>query len=86
VTPARARALLETRIDALRARSGFRDTLYSYDRNGLRMGIASLEDEVRELYDEWRAGKRDLPAAAPRITDEVLDVAAVAVLLLEQIP
>lgn len=52
---------------------------FTYDRNGLRLGIAALEDELRELYDEWAAGKKNLddPAVAARLHHEALDIAAV---------
>jgi hypothetical protein len=61
---------------------------FTYDRNGVRLGIAALEDELRELYDEWAANKRYLrkPDVADRIRHEVLDVAAVAMLIYRNIP
>ena len=61
---------------------------YTYDRNGLRLGISGLEDELRELYDEWAANKKQLtaPGVADRIRHEVLDIAAVAMLIYRNIP
>lgn len=61
---------------------------FTYDRNGLRLGIAALEDELRELYDEWAANKKRLgePGVAARFHHELLDVAAVAMLILRNIP
>lgn len=63
-------------------------TDFTYDRNGLRLGIAALEDELRELYDEWAAGKRKLddPAVVAGIRHEVADIAAVAMLILRNVP
>jgi hypothetical protein len=61
---------------------------FTYDRNGLRLGIAALEDELRELYAEWAANKKSLnePSAAERLRHEALDVAAVAMLIYRNIP
>jgi hypothetical protein len=61
---------------------------FTYDRNGLRLGIAALEDELRELYDEWTAGKKRLGESevAARLAHEALDVAAVAMLIYRNIP
>jgi hypothetical protein len=61
---------------------------FTYDRNGLRLGIAALEDELRELYDEWAAGKKRLddPGVAAKLRHETLDVAAVAMLIYRNIP
>ena len=61
---------------------------FTYDRNGLRLGIAALEDEIREVYDEWAAGKKRLddPAVAERLASELLDVASVAMLIYRHIP
>jgi hypothetical protein len=61
---------------------------FTYDRNGLRLGIAALEDELRELYAEWAAGKKRLddPAVAAKLRHEVLDVASVALLIYRNIP
>jgi len=61
---------------------------FTYDRNGLRLGIAALEDELTELLDEWRANKKrlDAPGVAERLRHETLDVAAVAMLIVRNIP
>jgi hypothetical protein len=61
---------------------------FTYDRNGLRLGIAALQDELRELYDEWAVSKKclDDPGVAGRIRHEVLDVAAVAMLIYQNVP
>ena len=61
---------------------------FTYDRNGLRLGIAALEDELREVYDEWKAHKRNLadPAAVAALRHELLDVAAVAMLMYRNMP
>lgn len=57
---------------------------FSYDRNGVRLGIAALEDELQELRDEWVLHKRDLVPARSKIRHELLDCAAVAMLILEE--
>ena len=61
---------------------------FTYDRNGLRLGIAALEDEVRELYAEWADGKRNLsrPDTVAGIRHEALDIAAVAMLIYRNVP
>jgi hypothetical protein len=61
---------------------------FTYDRNGLRLGIAALEDELREFYDEWAAGKKHLddPGVAARLRHEALDLAAAAMLIYRNIP
>src|SRR5262245_48495508 len=61
---------------------------FTYDRNGLRLGIAALQDELKELYDEWTAGKKRLddPGVAARLAHEALDAAAVAMLIYRNIP
>lgn len=62
---------------------------FSYDRNGLRLGISAIEDELEELLVEWRRYKRHLSFdenARRRIAHEVLDIASVAMLIYEEIP
>jgi len=59
---------------------------FPYDRNGVRLGIASLQDEVRELYLEWEANKRTLNLAADRVRHELLDIAGIVVLMLRNVP
>lgn len=51
---------------------------FPFDRNGLRLAIASIEDETAELYDEWRMHKRNLGNARKEIQHELLDIAGVA--------
>jgi hypothetical protein len=55
-------------------------TIFSYDRNGLRLAIASIEDETEELYNEWRMHKRHLGNAVHEIRHELLDIAMCAML------
>jgi NTP pyrophosphatase (non-canonical NTP hydrolase) len=58
--------------------------IFKFDRNGLRLAIASMEDETQEVYDEWRMHKRHLGNAVTEIRSELLDVAAVAMLAYEE--
>jgi hypothetical protein len=75
---------LEERMDQLASK--IHPGLYRFTRNGLRMAIASIEDETAELYDEWTHNKRMLGNAASGCKTELLDIAAVAMLAWEQIP
>ena len=58
--------------------------LFAFNRNGLRMAIAAIEDETNELYDEWRNHKRHLGNGITAIRHELLDVAAVAMQAYEE--
>ena len=58
---------------------------YPFDRNGLRLGIAALQDEVQEVYEEWRKHKRDLGNGAESIRAELLQVMGVAFQIVEEI-
>lgn len=58
--------------------------LFRFDRNGMRLGIAAIEDEANELYEEWRDHKNTLGDAVMQIRHELLDIAAVAMHVLEQ--
>lgn len=58
--------------------------LFAYNRNGLRMAIAALEDEMDELYEEWRLHKRALGNCVNEVRHELLDIAAVAMLAYEE--
>lgn len=51
---------------------------FTFDRNGLRLAIAAIEDETGELYDEWNHNKHHLGNALHEIRHELLDIAAVA--------
>jgi hypothetical protein len=61
-------------------------TPFTYDRNGLRLAIAAIEDENQELYDWWAGYKRSLgtPGVIHQIRHELLDIAAVAMLTYEK--
>ena len=59
-------------------------SLFAFNRNGLRMAIAAIEDETRELHAEWHQHKRDLPAGVNAIRHELLDIAAVAMLAFKE--
>lgn len=58
---------------------------YPFDRNGVRLGIAALEDEVQEVYEEWRKHKRDLGNGAASIRAELLQVMGVAFRIVREI-
>ena len=60
-------------------------SLFAFNRNGVRMAIAAIEDETRELYDEWQENKHVLDdCARGAIRHELLDIAAVAMLAYEE--
>jgi hypothetical protein len=60
-------------------------SLFAFNRNGLRMAIAAIEDETRELHDEWQANKHVLDdCTRGAIRHELLDIAAVAMLAYEE--
>jgi hypothetical protein len=71
---------IESRLDdlALRYPPGF-----PAERNGLRLGIAAIEDETKEAWDEWNAHKRD--GNWDPMYDEVLDIVAIGIFILESI-
>jgi hypothetical protein len=58
---------------------------YPYDRNGVRLGIAALEDEVNEVYEEWRNHKRHLGNCVNEIRSELLQVAAIAMRMIREL-
>jgi hypothetical protein len=62
---------------------------FTYDRNGLRLGIAALQDELMlELWPHWHEHKKrlDTPEAAAGFRHEFLDIAAVAMLAYLNVP
>lgn len=69
---------LEEHVENMRAR--IPDDLFAFNRNGLRMAIAALEDEIGELYDDWTHNKNHLGNALHPIRHELLDIAAVAII------
>jgi hypothetical protein len=83
--PDRTRSLeaLAVRMAEQAARAGVPD-VFTFTRNGLRMSIASIEDETAELYEEWRGSKNHLGNAVGEIRHELLDIAAVAMHAWEQ--
>ena len=58
---------------------------YPYTRNGVRLGIAALEDEVAEVYDEWQHNHNHLGNCRAEIRVELLQVAAVAMRMIREI-
>lgn len=59
---------------------------FSFDRNGLRLAIAAIEDETKELHDYWSIYKRDLSVGQEDIRHELLDIAGCTLLALTGIP
>lgn len=55
---------------------------FPYNRDGVRLGIAALEDEIGELWQEWEHSKRHLGNSITEIRHELLDIASVAMLML----
>lgn len=60
------------------------DPMFTFDRNGLRLAIAAIEDETYELYDEWQHHKRMPENARKEIQHELLDIVAVAIITYAQ--
>jgi hypothetical protein len=62
--------------------------LFTYDRNGLRLGIAAIEDETAELWTAWDDArvKPDQLSDTGRadIQWELLDIAAIAMICFMQ--
>lgn len=61
------------------------------DRNGIRAGIAALEDETREALEAWHSEKKPPEGRLPRFQwthtrDELLQAAAVAIRTLRDLP
>ena len=59
---------------------------YPFTRNGIRLGIAALQDEVTEVLDAWRADKNHLENCAAELREELLQVAAVAMRIARSVP
>jgi len=57
---------------------------YPCNRNGIRLGMAALEDELKEMYEAWRVEKREPFNDETNTYDELLDVIAVGLYLLER--
>lgn len=76
-----AMSILLNHINELRARTGF--TTFEYNRNGLRLGLAAIEDEHGELYELWLMNKRALftPKVIENVKHEALDIAACAMIV-----
>jgi NTP pyrophosphatase (non-canonical NTP hydrolase) len=58
---------------------------FPYERDSVRLGIACLEDEMQEVYEEWRHNKRHLGNCVSDIRVELLQVAAVAMMMVDGI-
>lgn len=48
------------------------------DRNGIRLGLAAIEDELNETLTEWRADK-SIDETFRNTYDELLDVISAAI-------
>ena len=59
------------------------DELFSFSRNGLRLAIASIEDETYELLDAWREHKRNLDQGRISLGHELLDIAMICMIAYE---
>ena len=75
---------LDERVMDQSRRIADRPELFAYDRNGLRMAIASIEDESNELYTVWVDNHHDLSGCVAEVRHELLDIAAVAMLAYER--
>lgn len=66
------------------------DPKFTYTRNGIRLAIAAMRDETNELWDEWNKYKRtfhkDDSDRDHHIRHEILDIAAIAMLALRNVP
>jgi hypothetical protein len=72
------------RQDGIAAAAGYG---YPFTRNGVRLGIAALEDELKEVRDDvWRPNKNKLGDVAGWLREELLQLAAVAVRVAREIP
>lgn len=60
------------------------DPKFTFDRNGLRLAIASIDDENNELWEEWNRYKRNLGNGVEKIRHELLDIAGIAMLAYER--
>lgn len=49
------------------------------DRNGIRLGLASIQDELKEALDAWHVEKRHPFKTNSQTFHELLDVIAVAI-------
>lgn len=48
------------------------------DRNGIRLGLAAVQDELKETLDAWHEDKRQQNPDWHRTYDELLDIIAAA--------
>jgi len=55
---------------------------FPYTRNDVRLGIAALEDETMEVYTEWNNNKHHLGNCIHDIRIELLQVAAIAMMMI----
>jgi hypothetical protein len=58
---------------------------FPFNRNDVRLGIAALEDETAEVWKEWDNKKHNLDHGAYNLREELLQVAAVAMMIVEGI-
>jgi len=53
------------------------------DRNGIRLGLASVEDELKETLEAWQDEKRQPFTRTCKTYDELLDLIACAIYIAE---
>lgn len=73
-------------VAAIKARDGF--TGFPFDRNGIRLGIAALEDEIAEVKKEWQEGRVHhtgymTEESREAVRKELRDVIAVGIMMYE---
>jgi hypothetical protein len=72
----------------VRVQEEFHPAGFPPDRNGIRAGIAAVEDETREALESWHLGKRHEsdPERWNPVRAELLQVAAVALRTIRDLP
>jgi hypothetical protein len=61
---------------------------YPYTRDGIRLGIAAIEDETREVWDAWHAIRRTIgngSADPGDLRGELMQVAAICMRIVRTI-
>lgn len=58
-------------------------TGFTKERNSIRLGIAAIQDETKEMLDAWYTEKKDPEVDWYETYDELMDIIAVALYLAE---